>query len=59
MYSSDKRKKELARKKKQDEKRTKRNKDSMESSVTPEGTDAIVDDSVSSNEIPETPSDST
>lgn len=57
MYSSNKRKKELARKKKQEEKRMKRQKDSMESSADPEGTDSNVDDSVSSDNIPEPSSD--
>jgi len=57
MYSSNKRKKELARKKKQEEKRNRRSKDAMESSANHEGTDSKVDDSVSSNDTPETPSD--
>ena len=57
MYSSNKRKKELARKKKQDEKRNRRTKDSMESPANPEDTDSNVDDSVSTNDTPETPVD--
>ena len=57
MYSSNKRKKELARKKKQEEKRNRRNKDSVESPANPEGTDSQVDDSVSTNDTPETPSE--
>jgi len=57
MYSSNKRKKELARKKKQDEKRNRRTKDAVESPANPEGTDSPVDDSVSTNNSPETPSE--
>ena len=57
MYSSNKRKKELARKKKQDEKRNRRTKDSVESPAIPEDTDSNVDDSVSTNDTPETPGD--
>lgn len=57
MYSSNKRKKELARKKKQEEKRNRRNKDSVESPANPEGKDSQVDDSVSTNDTPETPSE--
>ena len=57
MYSSNKRKKELARKKKQDEKRMKRQKDSMESAVNPEGTDSDVDNSISSDDQTEPSTD--
>ena len=57
MYSSNKRKKELARKKKQEEKRTRRNKDSMEPSANPAGTDSHVDESVSTGDKTESTSD--
>ncbi len=53
MYNSNKRKKELARKKKQDEKRMKRQKNSMESSADLDGTDSNADDSVSSDDLTE------
>jgi len=56
MYSSAKRKKELARKKKQEEKQKRRNKDSMESTANPEITDSNIDNSVTADDIPE-PSD--
>jgi len=57
MYSSNKRKKELARKKKQEEKRSKRQKDSMEIPADPEGTVSHDNDSVPAGEKPEQTSD--
>jgi len=57
MYSSNKRKKELARKKKQEEKRTKRQKDSMDNPADPAGTVPHDDDSVPSGDKPESTSD--
>ncbi len=57
MYSSNKRKKELARKKKQEEKRNRKKKEDMGSPADPEATESHTDDSVSSEEKPESPSE--